>query len=103
MPDEKTPDDVEKVLSDIKSVEDRKQALIADLLRQREAAMQEFDAKLAKLGYKGKGAEGAPKRSHHSKGAAAGKTQAKPKTPATPGGDGGGGKLNTPTAPRRRR
>ena len=57
MPDEKKTDDVEKVLSEIKSVEDRKQALIADLLRQREAVLQEFDAKLAKLGYKGKARE----------------------------------------------
>ena len=96
MPDEKTTNDVEKVLSEIKSAEERKQALIADLLRQREAALQEFDAKLAKLGYKGKAAAGTPKRSHHKK-SAAGKAEAKP------GGDGGAGKLNTPTVPRRRR
>lgn len=96
MPDEKKTDDVEKVLSEIKSAEDRKQALIADLLRQREAALQEFDAKLAKLGYKVKAAAGTSKRSHHKK-AAAGKAEAKP------GGDDGSGKLNTPTVPRRRR
>jgi len=96
MPDEKKTDDVEKVLSEIKSAEERKQALIADLLRQRDAALQEFDAKLAKLGYKVKAAAGTSKRSHHKK-AAAGKAEAKP------GGDGGSGKLNTPTVPRRRR
>jgi hypothetical protein len=98
MPDEKTTEDVEKVLSDIKSVEDRKQALIADLLRQREAAMQEFDAKLAKLGYKGKTAEGATKRTHHKKVAAAGNAPKKTAPPAE-----GSGKPNTPTVPRRRR
>ena len=98
MPDEKKTDDVEKVLSDIKSVEDRKQALIADLLRQREAVLQEFDAKLAKLGYKGQGKGGSPNRSHHKKAAAAGNAPKK-----TGPAEDGSGKVNTPTVPRRRR
>jgi hypothetical protein len=50
MAEEKQTDDVEKVLSDLKSVEERKQAVIDDLLRQREAAIKVFDEKLAKLG-----------------------------------------------------
>jgi len=98
MPDEKKTDDVEKVLSEIKSVEDRKQALIADLLRQREAVLQEFDAKLAKLGYKGQGTGGRPKRSHHKKAAAAGNAPKK-----TAPAEDGSWKVNTPTVPRRRR
>ncbi len=50
--DEKPSDDVEKVLSDLKSIEDRKQALIDDLLRQKADAMKAFDEKLLKLGWK---------------------------------------------------
>jgi hypothetical protein len=46
MPDEKKADDVEKLLSEEKLLEDRKQALIDDLLKQREAAMDAFDEKL---------------------------------------------------------
>jgi hypothetical protein len=40
-------------------------AVIADLLRQREAAIKAFDEKLAKLGYHGN--SGKQKRSHQSK------------------------------------
>ena len=65
MPDEGRKDEVDKFLTDQKSMEDRKQALIADLLKQREAAMKEFDEKLAKLGYKPN--SGKAKRSHHKK------------------------------------
>ena len=101
MPEEKQTDDVEKVLSDLKSVEERKQAVIDDLLRQREAAIKVFDEKLAKLGYRANSAKS--KRSHHKKLAeAAGKTERKAKAPATPGGDGGQAKVNAPTVPRRR-
>jgi hypothetical protein len=64
MPDERRTDDVEKFLTEEKSLEDRKQALIADLLKQREASIAAFDAKLAKLGYKAHSV-GRPKRSHH--------------------------------------
>jgi hypothetical protein len=65
MPDDKRTDDVEKILHDEKSLEDRKQAVIADLLKQREAAIAAFDEKLEKLGYRAN--SGKPKRSHHRK------------------------------------
>jgi hypothetical protein len=63
MPEDSRTDDVEKFLTEQKSMEDRKQALIADLLKQREAAIAAFDGKLAKLGYQGN--SGKPRRSHH--------------------------------------
>jgi hypothetical protein len=69
-------DDVEKILHDEKSLEDRKQAVIADLLKQREAAIAAFDEKLAKLGYHAN--SGKAKRSHHKRGA----TAAAPAAPA---------------------
>ncbi len=62
MPDDSKTDAVERFLSEQKSLEDRKQALIADLLKQKEAAMAAFDKKLAALGYE---ADSKPKRSHH--------------------------------------
>ena len=100
MPEEKPTDDVEKVLADLKGIEDRKQSLIADLLRQKAEAVKAFDERLAKLGYQANSDK--PKKSHHKKPATAGgKTAAKAK-PATPGGDGGQAKVNTPTVPRRR-
>jgi hypothetical protein len=68
MPEEKQSDDVEKVLADLKTVEDRKQAVIADLLRQREAAIKAFDEKLAKLGYQANSGKG--KRNHRKEAAA---------------------------------
>ena len=80
MPDESRSADVEKLLADEKAVEDRKQALIADLLKQKEAAIRDFDEKLAKLGYQGN-SSGSKRRSHHKKGAAAAET-AKPKAKA---------------------
>ena len=66
MADDKRTDDVEKILHDEKSLEDRKHALIADLLKQREAAISAFDEKLAKLGYRAN--SGKTKRSHHKRG-----------------------------------
>lgn len=39
MPEDSKADAVEKLLSEEKAVEDRKQALIADLLKQKEAAI----------------------------------------------------------------
>ena len=63
MPEDNRADDVEKVLADLKSIEDRKQGLIADLLRQREATIKDCDEKLAKLGYRGN--SGKRKRNHH--------------------------------------
>jgi hypothetical protein len=65
-------DDVDKLLAEQKAFEDRKQKLIDDLLKERAAAVKEFDDKLAKLGYKsGTGGDGAGKsrRSHHRKAA----------------------------------
>lgn len=79
MPDEKSADAVEKLLQEQKAVEDRKQALIEDLLRQRAEALKAFDEKLAKLGHKSR--DGKPKRSHHrqSEPEAATSPKAKPK------------------------
>ena len=56
--------DVEKLLADQKAFEDRKRALIDDLLRQKAEAVKVFDDKLAKLGYR---ADGAKRKSHHKK------------------------------------
>ena len=67
MPADSRTDDVEKFLAEQKSMEDRKQALIEDLLKQKEAAMKEFDEKLAKLGYE-PNRSGRAKRSHHKQG-----------------------------------
>ena len=78
--DNSRPDDVEKFLAEQKSMEDRKKVLIADLLKQKEAAIKAFDEKLAKVGYQ-VNSSGKPKRSHHKQ-AARGTptdTQAKPK------------------------
>jgi hypothetical protein len=68
MPEESRTDAVEKFLTEQKSMEDRKQALIDDLLKQREAAIKAFDEKLDKLGYRANSGKG--RRSHHKKGAA---------------------------------
>jgi hypothetical protein len=61
------PDDVEKFLSDKTQLESRRQELIKETLRQKEAAMKAFDEKLARLGYD---EDHAPRRSHHKRGAA---------------------------------
>ena len=79
--DNRAVDDVEKLLAEAKAFEDRKQALIADLLKQREAANKAFDEKLAKLGYEAN-SSGKPRRSHHRKQAAAADTTPKPKAKA---------------------
>jgi len=63
MPEEKSADAVEKFLLEQKAIEDRRQALIDDLLRQRAEAIKVFDDKLAKLGYDS--SSGKHKRSHH--------------------------------------
>jgi hypothetical protein len=81
MPEEKRPDDVEKLLSEEKFLEDRKPPLIEAILKEREAAVELFDQKLATLGYH---ASSGRKRSHHQKTAAqvgetAGRAAAKPK------------------------
>jgi len=68
MPEEKQSDAVEKFLADRKAFEDRKQALVDDLLRQKAEAVKAFDEKLEKLGYQGNSGRG--KRNHHKKAAA---------------------------------
>jgi hypothetical protein len=65
MPEDNRSDVVEKFLADQKTLEDRKQGLIDDLLRQRDDALKAFDEKLAKLGWRGKDGSGRPKKSHH--------------------------------------
>ena len=51
MPEESRTEDFETVPAEEKAAEDRKKRLVADLLKQREAANKDFDEKLAKLGY----------------------------------------------------
>ena len=68
MTEERKTDDVEKLLSEEKTLDDRKQALIDGLLKERAAALAAFDEKLAKLGYHANA--GRSKRSHHTKKAA---------------------------------
>ncbi|MDX2181423.1 MAG: hypothetical protein SFV18_17645 [Bryobacteraceae bacterium] len=65
MPEESRTDDVEKLLAEEKAVEDRKKTLIAALLKQREAALKDFDEKQSKLGYEVPASK--PRRSHHKK------------------------------------
>ena len=68
------PDEVDKFLSESQQLESRRQELIKELLRQKEAAVKAFDEKLAKLGYP----DGpAPKRTHH-------KRASEPKEPPKP-------------------
>lgn len=50
MPD--TSDDLDKFLSNEKSMAQRKQSPIQDLLRQREETIKSFDERLTKLGYR---------------------------------------------------
>ena len=62
-------DDVEKLLAEEKAIADRRKALVDDLLKQKAAAVKDFDDKLAKLGHH---ADGKGKRNHHkTKGATA--------------------------------
>jgi hypothetical protein len=101
MMEEKKTDDVDKLLSEEKSLEDRKQALIDDLLKQRETAIADFDEKLAKLGYKPNSDK--RKRSHHKKASSGGRSpRAQSKPPATPAGDGSGKVIST-TVPHKKR
>ena len=66
LPEASKTDDVEKFLTEQKSLEDRKQALIAELLKQKEAAIRDFDEKLAKLGHQAS-STGKSRRSHHKR------------------------------------
>jgi len=63
-PAEPAEDAVEKFLSEQKTLEAHRHELIKELLRQKEAAMKEFDDKLEKLGYEG---DQGPKRTHHKR------------------------------------
>lgn len=67
-------DDVEKLLAEEKAIADRRKALVEDLLKQKAAAVKEFDDKLAKLGHH---EGGKSKRNHHRKGATAAPEKAK--------------------------
>ena len=69
-------DDVDKFLTEEKSMEERRQALIDDLLKKKAAAIKEFDDKLAKLGHS---PDGRTRRSHHKKDKAAPAADAKAK------------------------
>ena len=68
------PDDVERFLAEKEQLDSRRQELIKDLLKQKEAAVKAFDEKLAKLGYKD-GADS--KRSHHKRATGPAKPEAK--------------------------
>ena len=61
----------------MKAIDERRKRLVDDLMKQKAAAIKDFDDKLAKLGYQ---PDGKQKRSHHSKGAPdAGGAEAQPK------------------------
>jgi hypothetical protein len=76
MPDEgRKPDDVEKLLTEQKTLEERKQAMIQGLLKEREDMNAAIDEKLKKLGYRANTHSAKGKRSHHKK-------AAKPAAPA---------------------
>lgn len=79
MPEEKQGNEVDKLLADEKSLDERKQTLIAGILKEKEAAIAAFDEKLAKLGYH---ANSKGKRSHHKKAAAPLTVSEKPKSKA---------------------
>jgi hypothetical protein len=68
------PDDVDKFLSESEQLESRRQELIKQVLREKEAAIKAFDEKLAKLGHR----EGAAQRRSHHKRAGEPKETAKP-------------------------
>jgi hypothetical protein len=61
--------DVEKFLADQKDMEGRRKALIDEILKEKAAAIKDFDDQLAKLGHQPDGTK--TRRSHHSKSAAA--------------------------------
>jgi hypothetical protein len=80
MPEEKPADAIEKFLLEQKAVEDRKQALIEDLLQQRAEAIKAFDEKLAKLGHNSPA--GKHRKSHHKPAAPDAAATSKGKTKA---------------------
>lgn len=58
-------DDVEKFLSEQRAIEEKRKALIEDLLKKKDAAIREFDDQLARLGHSPDGST--PRRSHKAK------------------------------------
>lgn len=77
MPDEgRKTDDVEKLLTEQRTLEERKQSMIQALLKERQDVNAAIDEKLKKLGYRASGNSTKPKRSHHKK-------AAKPAAPVT--------------------
>jgi hypothetical protein len=72
MPDERSSTDVEKLIADETVLDDRKQALVAAILKQKEPAIRGFDEKLEKHGYEVNA--GRRKRSHHKRTDVAGST-----------------------------
>jgi hypothetical protein len=50
MPDDSRTDNIEKLLPDEKAIEERRPTLLADQLKQKEAAVKEFDDRLPKVG-----------------------------------------------------
>lgn len=73
------PDDIDKFMAEKQQLESRRQDLIKEILRQKEAAIKAFDEKLARLGHQD-GDD--PKRSHHTRGIEK-KPSAKPPTSST--------------------
>lgn len=77
MPEDARTDDVEKLLAEEKAIDERRKRLVDDLMKQKAAAIKEFDDKLAKLGHH---PDGKQKRNHHGKGApSAAGSEAQPK------------------------
>jgi hypothetical protein len=71
-------DTVEQLIAEQQAIEARRQELIEELLRQKEAALKDFDEKLAQLR---QGKNAAPKRSHRPKKSAAKKEASLPTPP----------------------
>jgi hypothetical protein len=57
-------DPVDKFLAEKQQLESRRQELIKEVLRQKDAAIKAFDEKLARLGHHD---TAPPKRTHHKK------------------------------------
>ena len=70
-----THDKVEQLIAEQQAIEARRQELIEELLRQKEAAIKDFDEKLAQLR---QGLNSAPKRNHRPKKSAAKKEASVP-------------------------
>jgi hypothetical protein len=71
-------DKVEQLIAEQQAIETRRQELIEEILRQKEAAIKDFDEKLALLR---QGQNSAPKRSHRPK-KSAGKKETSVPTPS---------------------